>query len=135
MGELIDLMPRLAERRAVAERKQLVRLGEPEAELVRDLLDEFEATRAEGLCETCTRYFAVAEVFRSDALDAGLGSILQCRRCLSAELSHNRDQAEAKRAEWVVSSLLGDGRDIVRLEIDWDISRERASAVDGIGLG
>jgi hypothetical protein len=135
LGEVIDLMPRLAERRAMAERKQLVRLGEPEPELVRDLLDELEATREDGLCETCTRYFAVAEVFRSDALDAGLGSILQCRRCLSAELGHNRSLAEAKRAEWVVSSLLGDDTGIVRLQIDWDISRERASAVDGICLG
>ncbi len=135
LGELIDLLPYLERRRPAAP----VLAGPPpdddlDHEIVLDLLDELEATRDEGVCESCRRRPAVAEVHRSDAIDAGLGGMLQCRRCLASELSHNRCGPEARRAEWAVAAVLREADQVVRIDIAWDTGRERALSVDGIRL-
>jgi hypothetical protein len=76
----------------------------------------------------------VAEVLRSDAVRAGLGGRLQCARCLAAEVRRARCGPEARRAELKLAQRLR-GADLpVRIELEWDVRRGRALALDGAAL-
>jgi hypothetical protein len=134
VGKLIDITPYLAERRLGGAAPCWKLEVEEDLELVHDVLQEMEAARAAGLCDTCGRRRAVAEVFRSDAVEAGLGGMYQCRSCLCGDLQHNRVGPAAKRAEWVLAQLLTGADALLRIELEWDPHRERAVALDGIRL-
>jgi hypothetical protein len=88
----------------------------------------------EGACESCMGRAAVAEVFRSDAVAAGLGGRLQCQRCLAAELRRGRCAAESRRAELRLARRLRGAVRAVRVELDWDVRLGRARALDGARL-
>jgi len=88
----------------------------------------------EGTCESCAGRKAVAEVFRSDAVESGLGGRLQCGRCLAAELRAGRCGPDARRAEARLAWLLRGREHSVRLELEWDVRFERAVALDGDAL-
>jgi hypothetical protein len=135
VGKLIDITPYLAERRLTGGAAPRWRVEvEAEIDLVRDVLQEMEAARNAGLCDTCGRRRAVAEIFRSDAVAAGLGGMYQCHTCLRGELQHNRPAHAARRAEWLLTQILGDRDTVVRLELEWDPHRECAVALDGVRL-
>ena len=119
MGELIDLAPYLALRSGAR------RPG-------RDPQDPPQA-RA-GTCESCGGRAAVAEVFRSDAVAAGLGGRLQCARCLAAELRRARCGPDARRAERLLALRLRGAAHPLRLELAWDVRSGRALALDGVPL-
>jgi hypothetical protein len=92
------------------------------------------APAREGICESCTSRRAVAEVFRSDAVDSGLGGRLQCGRCLAAELRAGRCGPDARRAEARLAWLLRGRERSLRIELEWDVHFERAIALDGMPL-
>jgi hypothetical protein len=85
----------------------------------------------EGICESCGRRAAAAEVFRSDAVEAGLGGRLQCARCLAGELRRKRCGPDARRAELALALRLRGALRPIRIELDWDVRQERALALDG----
>jgi hypothetical protein len=88
----------------------------------------------QGTCESCGGRKAVAEVFRSDAVESGLGGRLQCGRCLAAELRAGRCGPDARRAEARLAWLLRRCAHSVRIELEWDVHFERALALDGVPL-
>jgi hypothetical protein len=118
VGELIELAPYLRLRSPVAGTGRTC--GAPPAR--------------EGDCESCASRAAVAEVFRSDAVVAGLGGRLQCARCLAAELRRKRCGPEAQRAEHLLSARLRAATRALRIELEWDVRQERALALDGVPL-
>jgi hypothetical protein len=87
-----------------------------------------------GTCESCARREAAAEVFRSDAVAAGLGGRLQCARCLAAELRHGRCAPDARRVHLLLAQRLRGAQRTLRLEVDWDVRRGCAVSLDGARL-
>ncbi len=151
MGNLIDITARLAERR-LAREKRLVPyyedwaepsceegtgLSREDLEVAVDLLAGMDAARSHHLCDTCGRREAVADVYRSDAVEAGLGGLYQCRRCLIEEIRHNHDASVTKRVAGLVNRVLRerDGDDLVRVDIVWDRHAERAVEFEGVRIG
>jgi hypothetical protein len=116
MGDVIDLAPYLSLRSRVFP-------GSPEPRPARA-----------GRCESCAQREAAAEVFRSDAVAAGLGGRLQCARCLAAELRRGRCGPEARRAETQLAWKLRDAEHSIAIQIDWDVRQGRARALDGVPL-
>jgi hypothetical protein len=116
MGEVIELAPYLSLRS-----RQF-----PES-------PEAQPARA-GRCESCALRAAAAEVFRSDAVAAGLGGRLQCARCLAAELRRGRCGPDARRAEARLAWRLRGAEHSIAIRIDWDVRQGRARALDGVPL-
>lgn len=133
MGTLIDLRPHLEARRQAREDVETSpeRLWRGESEIVSDLLEDLERARALGLCDTCGSDAAVAEVYRSDAVEAGLGAMYQCQTCLAGELRFRRSGTEARQIHWWIAHLMRERRGLVPVHITWDRRAERAVAVAG----
>ena len=139
MGKLIDITGRLEAKRLVRNvgRGPAPEVFEEEAfEIAQDLFSDYAFVREPDLCQTCGQRSAAADVYRSDAVDSGLGGRLYCRRCLIAELRHNRLAPRCGKTEWLVAEILSDADDgdPVRVEITWDAVRQRAIRLDGVLL-
>ena len=122
MGELIELAPYLRLRSSAARGAGPVPPSPVHCAL---------PPAREGVCESCSRRDAVAEVFRSDAVEAGLGGRLQCARCLAGELRRKRCGPDARHAERMLALRLRGALRTIRVDLDWDVRQERAVALDG----
>jgi hypothetical protein len=118
VGELIQLKPYL-DLRSAARRSARREPAAPQPEA------------RSGACESCEKRSARAEVFRSDALAAGLGGRLQCERCLAAELRRGRCGPDARTTQRLLAQRLRGALRTLRLEVDWDVHLGRAVALDG----
>ena len=137
MGELIELAPFLQLRSAstigTGDSRRTPTLALAGRGPSRPLPEARPEARS-GQCESCTRRSAAAEVFRSDALAAGLGGRLQCERCLAADLRRGRCGPDAARVQALLARRLRGTDRAIRLRVDWDVRLERAVSLDGILL-
>ena len=114
MGELIDLAPYLRLRSPAA---RCAGRG-PARPLPRSL-----RRGRKGDCESCERRAAVAEVFRSDAVEAGLGGPAAVRALSGGGAAARRCGPDARRAELLLASGCAARERSIRMQLDWDVRR------------